>query len=137
LGLVDVAERRRGGVRVHVVDVVGRDARAFDRGLHARGDADAVRQRCRDVEGLTPRRIADDLGIDPGAARLGVVERLDDEHRRTFREHEAVAVAVERPARCGSSFRVDGPRVGERDLGALIQRVGAAGDTTSPMPSRM
>ena len=42
----------------------------------------------------------DDLGVDAGAAALGVLDRLDHEHGRALGAHEPVARGVER-ARCG------------------------------------
>ena len=42
---------------------------------------------------------ADDLGVDGGAAALGVIQLLEHEHRAALREREAVAALVEWPRR--------------------------------------
>ena len=71
-----VAQRRRGAVGVDVVDVARRDAGALDRRGHAAERAVAVGGRRGDVEGVARHAVADQLGIDLGAARLGVLVLL-------------------------------------------------------------
>ena len=70
-----VAERRRGAMRVDVVDLRRRDAGARDRHLHATECAVAVFGRRGDVVGVARQSVADDFGVDPGAALLGMLER--------------------------------------------------------------
>ncbi len=68
-----VAQRRRGAVGVDVVDVGRVDARMADRRLHGAEAAVAVLGRRGDVVGVAGEAIADDLGVDLRAARLGVL----------------------------------------------------------------
>ena len=51
-----------------------------------------------DVAAVGAGAVAEHLGVDPGAAGLGVLQLLEHQHAGAFAEHEAVAVAVERPA---------------------------------------
>src|SRR6185436_20990313 len=84
---------------VDVVDVARRDASVVDRLLHAARGALPARRRRRNVERVGARAVADHLAEDAGAARLRMVERLEDQNPRAFRDDEAVAVAIERTAR--------------------------------------
>ena len=56
--------------------------------------------------------VADELGVDLGSARQGVLTLLEDQGRRSLAHHEAVAVGVERAgeALAGSSLRVESAR---------------------------
>ena len=51
------------------------------------------------AEGVGRRAVAGDLAVDGGSPGLGVLQLLQDEHAAALAEDEAVAVAVERPAR--------------------------------------
>jgi hypothetical protein len=51
------------------------------------------------VRRVRGRAVPEQLGEDRDAARLGVLERLEDHDARALGDHEAVAVAVERPGR--------------------------------------
>ena len=68
-----VAHRRRGAVRVDVVDVARRRCRRASAPPHAAIGAVAVLGRRGDVVGVARHAVADDLGVDLGAARLGVL----------------------------------------------------------------
>ncbi len=92
-----VAERRRGAVRVDVVDLGWRDAGALDRRGHAAERAVAIWRRRRDMIGVARKPVADQLGVDFGAARLGVLVFLEHDHAGALGQHEAVAVLVVGP----------------------------------------
>ena len=89
-----VAERRRGAVGVDVVDVGGANAGALERRRHAAVGAVAVLGRRGDVVGVARQAVADDLGIDLGAARLGVLVFLEHDDAGALAHDEAVAVLV-------------------------------------------
>ncbi len=59
LGFKGVAEWRRGGVGVDVVDLVGRDARDLERMLHGAVAAFAFGSPCRSCEGIGGEAIAE------------------------------------------------------------------------------
>ena len=71
----------------------------------------AVLGRRRDVERVGGRAVADDLGVDAGAAPARLLEFLEDEDAGSLADDEAVPVLVERAARplrarrCGSRAR--------------------------------
>ena len=109
VGLVDVAERRRGAVRVEVLDLVGVDAGVAQRRRHR---AASGRRRWARSCGTRRRSCRSrQLGVDLGAARLGVLVLLEHQHAGALAQHEAVAVLVpgtggrRRDRRCGSTAR--------------------------------
>ena len=69
-------------------------ASALQRIGHAAEGAIAIGGRCCHVIGIARHAIADDFGIDLGAARLGMLELLEHDDAGTFAHHEAVAVLV-------------------------------------------
>ena len=74
------------------IDVVDWSLHFFDRHAHA---AHRALARGRHHVGAVRRRaVTDKLGIDLGAARLGVVEFFEDENAAAAGDHEAVAVLV-------------------------------------------
>ena len=81
-------------MRIDIVDIGGIDAGALHRRHHAAIGPVAVLGRRGDVEGVARQAVADDLGIDPGAPRLGVLELFEHHDARALAHHEAVAVAV-------------------------------------------
>ena len=89
-----VAERRRGAVRVDVVDIGRRDAGALHRGAHAAEGAIAVRRRRGDVIGVAGQAVADHFGVDLRAALLGVLVFLEHHDAGALAHHEAVAILV-------------------------------------------
>ena len=89
----------RGAVRVDVVDVGRRKPGALERGSHAAEGAVAVLGRRGDVIGVAGQAVADDLGIDFRAARLGVLQLFEDDDAGALAHDEAVAVAVIGPRR--------------------------------------
>ena len=93
---------------VDVVDLIRVDP-GVGQGLADAGDrAPALVMAVGDPEGVGRGAVADDLAVDPGPARLGVLQLLENQHARPLAEDEAVAVAVERTAgRVGSSLRVE------------------------------
>ena len=93
LHFVDVADVCGRAVRVEVLDVLGGDAGVAERHAHAAGGT--VGRRGRDVEGVAREAVADDFGVDVGAAGAGVLKLLENEDAGAFAHHEAVAVLVE------------------------------------------
>ena len=89
LDLLDVADRRRGGVRIDVVD---RRLHVGERHAHAAHRAFARRRH--HVVAVRGRAVAGDLGVDLRAARLGVLELFEHQHAGAAGDDEAVAVLV-------------------------------------------
>ena len=73
-----------------------------------------------DVIGVARQAIADDLGINLGAARLGVLIFLEHDDAGALAHHEAVAILVIGAA---GLFRL------VVEIGAERARLGEAGDT--------
>src|SRR5690606_22159016 len=88
--LVRVADRRRGRVRVDVGDVVGGASGGVEGELHGAGGA--LGRVRGDVVGVGGHAAAYQLGVDLGAAGLGVLLGLEDQHGRALAHDEAVAV---------------------------------------------
>ena len=82
---------------------------ALQRARHAAEGAVAILGRRGDVVGVAGQAVADDLGIDLGAARLGVLQLFENDDAGALAHDEAVAVAVIgarglfRACRCGRS----------------------------------
>ena len=125
-----VAERRRGAVRVDVVDVAGGNSGAFDRHGHAAERPVAVRRRRGDVIGVARQPVAGEFGINLGAARLGVVERFQHHGAGALAHHETVAVLVVRArgalGRVVEIGRQRAQRRKARQRHAIDRRFGAA-----------
>src|SRR6476619_7661454 len=81
-------------IGVDVVDVGWLDAGALYRRDHAAIGAVAVLGGRRDVEGVAGKPVADDLGINLGAARLSVLKRIDHHHAGALAHDETVAIAI-------------------------------------------
>ena len=94
-----VAERGRGGVGVDVVDVLGIELGARQRRGHGAVPAGAVRRRRGDVVGVAGQAVADELGVNPGAAIARMLQLLEHHDSGALPHHESVAVAVPRPRR--------------------------------------
>ena len=62
----------------------------------ARAEPGAALDRLDHVPAVGGRAVADDLGVDLRAARLGQLEVLEEQRRRALAEHEPVAGQVER-----------------------------------------
>ena len=73
---------------------LGCDAGALQRHAHAAIGAIAVLRRSGDVVGIARQAVADHLGVDVRAARLGVLEVLQHDDAGALAHHEAVAVLV-------------------------------------------
>ncbi len=80
---MSVAERRRGAVRVDILDVGRHHLRAFQRGLHGAESAVAVFGGRRHVIGIAREAVAHDFGVDFRAAlfRVLVFFKNDDAGR--------------------------------------------------------
>src|SRR5204863_19645 len=89
-----IAQRRRGAVRIDVIDVGKVEARLPHRHLHRAEGARALGMRRGHVIGIARQAIAHDLGIDLRAARLGMLIFLEHDDAGTLAHHEAVAVLV-------------------------------------------
>ena len=81
-------------MRVDIVDVARLHARLPQRHLHRAERARPFRMRRRHVIGVARQAVADHLGIDLGAARLGMLIFLEHHHARTLAHDEAVAILV-------------------------------------------
>ena len=77
-----------------------RNPGALDRRGHATERAVAVGGRRRDVIGVARHAVADQLGIDLGAARLGVLVFFQHDDAGALAHDETVAVLVIGPRRC-------------------------------------
>ena len=130
-GLGDVVELGAGtvGIDVHIVLL------RVEEGL-LEGDADtfglgaAVRTRCGCVVGVAGAAVADHFGVYVGAALLGVLPFLEDEHCRAVSHHEAAAVEVERQG-CVLGILLAGERLAVGEAGKSDRdgaMVGAACD---------
>src|SRR3546814_5578760 len=80
-----VAQRRRGAVRVDVVDIAGIQPRALQRRLHRPEAAVAVFRRRGDVVGVAGQAIADHLRID---------RRRSEEHTSELQSLMRISYAV-------------------------------------------
>ena len=96
-GLVDVVLLRAGAVRVDVVDVLGVGAALAQRVRDRLGHLEPVGLEAGHVVRVAAAGEAGDLAVDVRAARAGVLELLEHQHRAALAHHEPVAVAVERP----------------------------------------
>ena len=94
-----ITERRRCRVRIDVTDALGFDARAPQRALKSENDPARLGIGSGDMIGVGRLPVAENLAVDPRAARFRVLEFLEDENPRAFAENEAVALTIERPAR--------------------------------------
>ena len=129
--LVDVARRRRGAVRVDVVDVLGAQLGVAQRVLHRALRALALGRGLAEVECVRGRAVADDLAVDLGAALERHLALLEHQDAGALGDHEAVAVAVERPARLLRllvALRQRAHRVEAADAQRRDRRLGAARD---------
>jgi hypothetical protein len=82
------------------------------------------------VERVSGSSVPDHLGVDARASSRRALRLLEDQHAGTLRQHESVALRIERPAR-GLRVRVLGERLhlGERRDGQRQRRgLGAAND---------
>ena len=87
--LLGIADRRRGAVGVDVVDRLAHRGQRLAHAAHR-----TFARRRHHVVAVRRRAVADDLGIDLGAARLGVLELLQHQHAGAAGDDEAVAVDV-------------------------------------------
>ncbi len=89
-----VAGRRRGGVRVDVADLLVHRGKR-----HAHAALAAFAGRRHHVVAVGGGAVADDLAVDLGAARLGVLQLLQHQNAGAAGDDEAVARARHRRAR--------------------------------------
>ena len=98
LRLGEVAERRRGAVRVDVADPLGLDPGALERAAHHRRDALGLRLGLGEVVRVVRAAVAEHLGVDLGAARARVLPVLDA-------ARAPAPSAITKPARVASNGR--------------------------------
>ena len=103
-GELDRVGHRRGAVGVDVIDVGRLHPGLAQRHAHREFGALAFGMRRGDVVGIAREAVADDLGIDLRATRLGVLVFLEHDDPGAFAHHEAVAVLVIRSARLGRTI---------------------------------
>ena len=96
--LSHVAGRRRGAVRIDVLDLIRIQTGVVQRDVHALGGACAVLGGRGHVIGVGVHADTDQFGIDGRAARLGVLVLFEYHDTGAVAEHEAVTVLVERTA---------------------------------------
>ena len=104
---------------------------ALHRRRHAAEAAIAVRRGRGDVIGVAGQAVADDLGIDLRAARLGVLIFLEHHDAGALAHHEAVAVLVVGPRGLGRRF-VEAGRQRARGAEAGHRRCRQIGDSVPP-----
>ncbi len=97
LGLGDVAGAGGRAVGVDVVDRRRLETGLLERHLHGAGLRLAGLVRQRHVEGVRAHAGAGQLGVDAGAAGLGVLEALEHQATGALADHETVAAGVEGP----------------------------------------
>src|SRR5258706_15676009 len=88
-----------GPMRMDVVDVLAVESRVAPGLLHAAGGTLAALLRRGHVVGVAAHTVAGELGVDPGAPALGVLELLENHHACAFGQNEAVAILVPGSAR--------------------------------------
>ena len=91
---LDAVGHRRGAVGIDVVDLRRIDTGLFGGGGHGAEAAVAVFRRGGDVIGVARHAVAEDFGIDLGAACLGVFVFLDHDDAGAFAHDEAVAILI-------------------------------------------
>ena len=92
-----VAERRRGSVRIDIIDVARRNPGALDRRRHGPVGAIAALLGRGDVIGVPRHAVTDEFGINSGAARLGVFVGFEDDAAGALAHDEPVAVLIVGP----------------------------------------
>src|SRR6266550_5826282 len=126
LGLSAVAERCRGSVGVDEVNLVGRHTAPLQGLLHRSGGAGAPFDRLDHVPTIVRRTVADDLGVDLCAARLGQLQVLEEERPGTLAQDEPIASLVEGPRhrlqRLTRSGQAHAAHVREAGVGGLEER---------------
>ncbi len=138
--LVGVVDRRRRAVRVEILDVGRRQPGVVEGAAH--GLVGALSVRVDHVLGVGRHAVADDLGEDLGAARLGVLQGFQHEDAGAFAQNRSVALLGEREAalrrkhvQCLPGFHgavVDDGfrRAGDSDVDHIVADV-VAGDADS------
>src|SRR6266481_9752823 len=91
-----VPKRCRGAVRVDVIDLVRRQARALQSIAHRPEGAFAILRGSGQVEGVRRHSVADNFGMDPRSAHSRVLELLEDKDASAFSHHKTVALPVPR-----------------------------------------
>src|SRR6202022_2939372 len=94
--LAKIADVRRGGVGVDVINLVWGNAGMFERELHGARGAFAVRWRSSHVVGVCSKSVSREFAINLRAARFRVFQLFYDNNTGAFAHAKAIAIAVER-----------------------------------------
>src|SRR5687767_5180787 len=95
LRLVQVVGKRRGSVRIDVLDVAQTKTSIVHRPAHGTLGPFAVRRWSGQVVRISCRTVTDNLAVDTRVTALGMLELLEDEDRAAFAHHEPVTRRVE------------------------------------------
>src|SRR5271170_6853831 len=94
-GFDGVADGRGSAVRIHVADVIGRNARVFQRGHRDAIAAVAVLGGLGDVISVARHSVADNFRQNFRATALRVFQSFQNHHAGTLADNEAVAISIE------------------------------------------
>ena len=97
LRLGDVAERRRGAVRVDVADPLEVHACACERRAHHRRDSRCLGLGLGKMVCVVRGAVTEHLAVDVGAAALGCVPVLEQHGTGSLGHHEPCTRRIERP----------------------------------------
>src|SRR5438552_15619882 len=103
--LAKIADVRRGGVGVDVINLVCGNAGMFERELHGARGAFAIRWRSSHVVGVCSKSVAREFAINLRAARFRVFQLFHDNNTGAFAHNKAIAITVE-PSRSALGFVV-------------------------------
>src|SRR5438552_3245481 len=92
-----VAKRRRGAMRIDIVDVGWRNVGAANCGSHAAKCAVTVLRRRGDMVGIPRKTVADKLAVNARTPLFGVIVFLEHDRARAFSHDKSIAIAVVRP----------------------------------------
>src|ERR1700730_11166710 len=94
--LAKIADVRRGGVGVDVINLVWGKAGMFERKLHGARGAFAVRWRSSHVVGVCSKSVAREFAVNHRAASFRVFQLFHYNNTCAFAHDKAIAITVER-----------------------------------------
>src|SRR6478672_10925886 len=109
-----IVERRRAAVRVDIRDLARRDCGIRERQCYGSRRLRAVGKRRGHVVRVVGQPVSEHLAIDGRTAGDGARSLFENQYRRPFSHHEAVAVAVEGARRRARIVVARGHRANER-----------------------
>ncbi len=83
---------------INVVNIGGLETGVFEGVLHGASGAVAFGVGLGDMVGVGGHAVAQQFGVDSGAARFGMLQRFQNQHAASFAHHKAVALGVKRAA---------------------------------------